>query len=101
MAALSLSLPTAARWLRPSGAPDSLPRSNVGGLAQGPEEKRGLSGRVAGFSIVMVSILTDKRPSLGRGVPPSGLAAVLQRGKCRKPEICPNPTGPAPKTSPI
>jgi hypothetical protein len=42
-------------------------------LAQGPEEKRGFAGRVAGVFITINGILTDKRPSLGRGVPPAGI----------------------------
>jgi hypothetical protein len=42
----------------------------VGGLAQGPEEKRGFVGRVAGFVVTITGILTDNRPSLGKGVPP-------------------------------
>ena len=56
IAALSFSLPTAARCERPSGAPESLSRLNTGGLAQGPEEKRGLSGRVAGLVGAVMSI---------------------------------------------
>src|SRR6056297_2630300 len=83
MAALSLALPTAARWLRPSGASDSLLNSKTGGLAQGPEEKRGFSGRVAGCSIAIAAILPDKRPSLGRGVPPVGLRPSGAFRKCR------------------
>jgi hypothetical protein len=38
-------------------------------LAHGPEEKRGLSGRVAGFKIAIFATLSDIRPSLGKGVP--------------------------------
>ncbi len=51
MAAFSLALPTPARCDRPSGASDSASSANVGGLAQGPEEKRGFAGRVAGIVI--------------------------------------------------
>jgi hypothetical protein len=39
-------------------------------LVHGPEEKRGLAGRVAGCFISICAILTDNRPSLGKGVPP-------------------------------
>jgi hypothetical protein len=46
----------------------------VGGLAQGPDEKRGLAGRVAGFEIAIAGILTDICPSLGKGVPRTGVA---------------------------
>jgi hypothetical protein len=42
-------------------------------LAQGPEEKRGLAGRDAGYSIAINAILSDMRPSLGKGVPPPDL----------------------------
>jgi hypothetical protein len=41
----------------------------VGGLAQGPEEKRGFSGRDAGLLIATDAILSDICPSLGKGVP--------------------------------
>src|SRR6056297_1404877 len=68
MAAFSLALPTAARWLRPNGASASFSSEKTGGLAQGPDEKRGLAGRVAGCCIAIFAILPDKRPSLGRGV---------------------------------
>src|SRR6056297_1894052 len=49
MAALSRALPTAARCDRPRGASESLSKEKTGGLAQGPEEKRGLAGRVSGL----------------------------------------------------
>jgi hypothetical protein len=42
-------------------------------LAQGPEEKRGFAGRVAGVVVTISGILTDNRPSLGKGVPPQDL----------------------------
>jgi len=45
----------------------------VGGLAQGPEENRGFAGRVAGCTIAIDAILSDMRPSLGKGVPPTDL----------------------------
>ena len=73
IAAFSLALPTAARCDRPNGASASLVRSCVGGLAQGPDEKRGLAGRVAGCEIAITATLPDKRLSLGRGVPRAGL----------------------------
>jgi hypothetical protein len=46
----------------------------VGGLAQGPEENRGFAGRVAGCTIAIDAILSDMRPSLGKGVPPAELS---------------------------
>ena len=70
---MSLVLPTAARWLRPRAASASLFNSKMGGLAHGPEEKRGFAGRVAGCSIAITATLPDKRLSLGRGVPPPEL----------------------------
>src|SRR6056297_3596195 len=90
IAAFSLALPTAARCERPRAASDSLSSEKTGGLAQGPEEKRGLAGRAdglrtvscdAGGVIAIYAILPDKRPSLGRGVPPPRLCAGHQRCK--------------------
>ena len=42
------ALGSAARWLRPSMAPDNASSEKPGRLAQGPDEKSGLLGRVAG-----------------------------------------------------
>ena len=53
----------------PSGASASLVNSKEGFLAQGPEEKCELSGRVTGLLISMSVTLPDIRLSLGRGVP--------------------------------
>ena len=44
-------------------------RVKLGRLAQGPDEKRGFAGRVAGVFVTINGILTDMRPSLGKGVP--------------------------------
>jgi hypothetical protein len=46
-------------------------------LAQGPEEKYALSGRVTGLLISMSVTLPDIRLSLGRGVPTIGLIDIL------------------------
>ena len=70
MARLSRALPSAARCERPSEAPRSASSDQPGGLAQGPEEKRGLVGRVAGMVGAMVLPFQISAPSLGRGVPP-------------------------------
>ena len=70
-------MPTAARCERPKGASAKSDSFQVGGLAQGPEEKRGFVGRVAGFVVTITGILTDNRPSLGKGVP---LTDVAVRG---------------------
>ena len=43
-----------ARWLRPSKAPDSASTEKPGRLAQGPEEKLGLRGRVSGFGAIAI-----------------------------------------------
>jgi hypothetical protein len=53
----------------------------VGGLAQGPDEKRGFDGREAGCCIAIDAILTDKCPSLGKGVP---LPEIWLRGRAGK-----------------
>ena len=46
-------------------------------MAQGPEEKYALSGRVTGLLISMSVTLPDIRLSLGRGVPTIGLIDIL------------------------
>src|SRR5262249_28192952 len=56
---------------RPSSASVRTWRLQPGRLAQGPEEKCGITGRTPGIAELMWSILPDGRPSLGRGVPPS------------------------------
>ena len=73
IAAFNFALPIAARWLRPKGASARFFKSNVGILAQGPDEKRGFAGRDAGCLIAINATLSDNRPSLGRGVPPTSL----------------------------
>lgn len=69
MASANFSLPPAARCERPSHASSNEEHAHVGGLAQGPEEKRGFSGRDAGLLIATDAILSDICPSLGKGVP--------------------------------
>ena len=73
MLSLALALPIAARCDRPKGASDKEFNVKVGILAQGPDEKRGLAGRDAGCLIAINATLSDNRPSLGRGVPPTSL----------------------------
>src|SRR6056297_390517 len=81
IAALSLALPTDARCERPSGAPESLSRENMGGFAQGPDEKRGFlgfedgrvrSGRVAGCASVISGYPLRYAPLVGEGCPAAG-----------------------------
>ena len=83
MASANFALPPAARCERPSQASFNAVCVHVGGLAQGPEEKRGLAGRDAGYSIAINAILSDMRPSLGKGVPLAGLPNCPSRHKSR------------------
>ena len=69
MARLSFALPIFDRWERPRTASVRACRLQPGRLAQGPEEKCGQAGRTAGIARSW-SILPDRRPSVGRGVPP-------------------------------
>src|SRR5215475_178345 len=72
MARLSFALPAFDRCERPRTASVRAWRLQPGRFAQGPEEKCGTVGRVAGI-LAISSILPDRRPSVGRGVPPMGL----------------------------
>src|SRR5438045_4720491 len=73
MASFRRALPSLARCERPRNALSRAWRDQPGRLAQGPEEKSTLPGRLAGFvAAVMASTLSDSRPSVGRG-DPSGL----------------------------
>lgn len=83
MASANFALPPAARCERPSQASLKALWVHVGGLAQGPEEKRGLAGRDAGYSIAINAILSDMRPSLGKGVPPDELPNCALSHKSR------------------
>src|SRR5215469_16200739 len=69
MARLSFALPSLARCERPRAASVRAWRLQPGRLAQGPDEKCGVTGRTAGIGFVMSSILPDGRPSVGKGVP--------------------------------
>src|SRR5512145_284076 len=85
MACFRRTLPSLARCERPRNALSRAWRDQPGRLAQGPDEKLGIAGRLAGFkALVMASTLPDRRPSLGRGVPPTLLPAPA--GKVNKPE---------------
>src|SRR5580700_4292355 len=68
MASFSLAFPSLARCERPSAASLRISGVQPGRLAQGPEEKRALCGRAAG-AFAILTILSDGRLSLGRGVP--------------------------------
>ncbi|PCH70790.1 MAG: hypothetical protein COC12_07875 [Rhodobacteraceae bacterium] len=60
-------------------------------MAQGPEEKRGFSGRVAGCEIAINATLPDKCPSLGRGVPRTQIRAA--RGLSKSQNVANPPLG--------
>jgi hypothetical protein len=83
MASANFALPPAARCERPSQASAKEESVHVGGLAQGPEENRGFSGREAGRTIAIDAILSDMRPSLGKGVPLAELSTDPQDHKSR------------------
>ena len=78
MAFANYSLPPAARCERPSQAFSNEEFVHVGGLAQGPDENRGFSGRDAGLIVAIDAILSDMRPSLGKGVPLQRLSSDLE-----------------------
>ena len=101
MASANFALPPAARCDRPSQASLKALWVHVGGLAQGPEEKRGFAGRDAGYSIAINAILSDMRPSLGKGVPLSGLAICPRRHKSRNVGIYTNCIAAGPPPEPI
>src|SRR5690606_28574594 len=57
MARSSFALPILARCERPSGASASAASDHPGRLAQGPEEKLGLAGRVPGLEMLVILVL--------------------------------------------
>src|SRR4029078_7863085 len=69
MARLSFALPALARCERPRNASVRACRLQPGRLAQGPDEKCGVTGRTPGLVVVIWSILPDGCPSVGKGVP--------------------------------
>src|ERR1700751_6024803 len=84
LARLSLARPTFDRWERPVSASVRAWRLQPGRLAQGPEEKCGVVGRTPGVAFVMLSILPDRRPSVGRGFPRPGIVEVRGRRQARR-----------------
>jgi len=101
MASANFALPPAARCERPSQASLKALWVHVGGLAQGPEEKRGLAGRDAGYSIAINAILSDMRPSLGKGVPPAELPNCPFSHKSRNVGFYTNCIAAEPNSEPI
>src|SRR5690606_1803170 len=71
MARASFSLPTLARCERPRGASLRASSFQPGRLAQGPEEKLGFAGRVAGAASLVIYFLSSQiaRSSVGRSGP--------------------------------
>src|SRR3954468_6859038 len=83
MARLSFALPILDRCERPRTASVRAWRLPPGRLAQGPDEKCGMTGRPPG-GFAMSPILPDRCPSVGKGVPPLDLRkgqAVVKLGK--------------------
>src|SRR5690606_32778510 len=80
------ALPGLARCERPSGALARASSDHPGRLAQGPEEKLGLAGRMSGMEAFVIVVLPFQiaRLSLGRGGP---LAALRLCGENRKGKI--------------
>ena len=101
MASANFALPPAARCERPSQASLKALWVHVGGLAQGPEEKRGLAGRDAGYSIAINAILSDMRPSLGKGVPSAELPNCPFSHKSRNVGFYTNCIAAGPHSEPI
>src|SRR6478752_4213575 len=83
MARLSFALPILDRCDRPRTASVRFCRLQPGRLAQGPDEKCGVAGRTPGFVAVIVSILPDRRPSLGKGVPLAEIGDLPAAVNCR------------------
>src|SRR3954465_11836621 len=91
MARLSFALPILDRCERPRTASVRAWRLQPGRFAQGPDEKCGLTGRTPGFVFAIVSTLPDRRLSLGRGVPLTGIRPHVGRvnqANARRSELC-------------
>src|SRR5262245_42841616 len=80
MASFRRALPSLARCERPSSAFSRFFRDQPGRLAQGPEEKCVLTGRLAGLCAVVISL------SFQIDAPRWG--GVACRGDAQKPTIC-------------
>src|SRR5262245_27716716 len=80
MASFRRALPSLARCERPSRAFSRFSRDQPGRLAQGPEEKWVLTGRLAGLCAVVISL------SFQIDAPRWG--GVARRGDAQKPAIC-------------
>src|SRR6185312_34592 len=73
MARFSFALPILARCERPRTASVRAWRLQPGRLAQGPDEKCGMTGRTPGVALLITLSFQIESPSVGRGVPPTGL----------------------------
>ena len=80
MASFSRALPSLERCERPISALSRAWGVHPGRLAQGPEEKFGFAGLIAGFaSVVIAATLSDGEPLVGEGWPAAGDMAGCPR----------------------
>src|SRR5262245_9177566 len=90
MARLSFALPSLARCERPRAASVRAWRLQPGRLAQGPDEKCGVTGRTPGFGIVMTLPFQIGAPRWG-GVSRGRGYATMARGSTRWARARPGP----------
>src|SRR4029079_12728824 len=80
MARLSFALPILDRCERPRTASVRVWRLQPGRLAQGPDEKCGMTGRTPGGLLMALSFQIES-PSVGRGGPPTEIRKDAARVK--------------------
>src|SRR5262245_15167967 len=86
MASLRRALPSLARCERPRKACSRFCTDQPGRLAQGPEEKKGLTGRLAGLVVELIALpLQIECPSVGRGGPWRGCWKICGKSRTRAP----------------
>src|SRR6476660_9212682 len=88
MASFRRALPSLARCERPRNALSRFCRDQPGRLAQGPEEKFTLPGRLAGFAAVVMSLPFQIAAPRWGGVS-RGAVCVRASEKSRKPAFVP------------
>src|SRR5262245_59868263 len=82
MASLRRALPSLARCERPRKALSRFCQDQPGRLAHGPEEKKGLTGRLVGFVVEVISpTLPDRMPLVGEGWPAAGMLENARKVK--------------------
>src|SRR5215813_13938658 len=85
MASLRRALPSLARCERPRKACSRFCTDQPGRLAQGPEEKKGLTGRLAGLVVEVIALpFQIECPSLGRGGPWRGCWKMPAKSRTRR-----------------